>query len=210
MTIHIDRDSPVPAFIQIEQDLRRQIMSGQLPQGARLARETLLAERYGASRVTVRRALQELAKAQLVQRIHGVLDGAPVLYWPELWGTRALLYVWDESAAAAVIGTLGNPAWRVREMGARVVAARELPAASELAELLVESLNLEGVNAADIDPEAPLFGDGLGLDSIDALELALAISKRYGFQLRSDSDENRRIFGSLRALAEHVQANRTA
>ena len=88
--------------------------------------------------------------------------------------------------------------------------SNQTPAETELAELLVESLNLEGVNAADIDPEAPLFGDGLGLDSIDALELALAISKRYGFQLRSDSDENRRIFGSLRALAEHVQANRTA
>src|SRR5690606_543953 len=58
----------------------------------------------------------------------------------------------------------------------------------ELAELLVESLNLDGVAAADIDPEAPLFNAGLGLDSIDALELALAISKRYGFQLRSDSD----------------------
>ena len=86
----------------------------------------------------------------------------------------------------------------------------QTPAETELAELLVESLNLEGVAPADIDPEAPLFGDGLGLDSIDALELALAISKRYGFQLRSDSDENRRIFGSLRALGEHVQANRTA
>lgn len=81
---------------------------------------------------------------------------------------------------------------------------------TELAELLVESLNLDGVAAADIDPEAPLFGAGLGLDSIDALELALAISKKYGFQLRSDSDENRRIFASLRALSEHVQAHRTA
>ena len=79
----------------------------------------------------------------------------------------------------------------------------------ELAELLVESLNLDGVAAADIDPEAPLFNAGLGLDSIDALELALAISKRYGFQLRSDSDENRRIFASLRALSEHVQQHRT-
>jgi acyl carrier protein len=88
--------------------------------------------------------------------------------------------------------------------------SNQTPAETELAELLVESLNLEGVVPADIDPEAPLFGDGLGLDSIDALELALAISKRYGFQLRSDSDENRRIFGSLRALGEHVQANRTA
>ena len=79
-----------------------------------------------------------------------------------------------------------------------------------LAELLVESLNLEGVAPAGIDPEAPLFNAGLGLDSIDALELALAISKRYGFQLRSDSDENRRIFASLRALSAHVEANKVA
>ena len=80
----------------------------------------------------------------------------------------------------------------------------------ELAELLVESLNLEGVDPHAIDPEAPLFNDGLGLDSIDALELALAIGKRYGFQLRSDNDDNRRIFASLRALSAHVQANKTA
>ncbi|GAB2627423.1 phosphopantetheine-binding protein [Novilysobacter erysipheiresistens] len=84
------------------------------------------------------------------------------------------------------------------------------PAEHELAQLLVESLNLEGVDAAQIDPEAPLFGDGLGLDSIDALELALAISKQYGFQLRSDSDENRRIFASLRALSAHVEQHRVA
>ena len=79
----------------------------------------------------------------------------------------------------------------------------------ELAQLLVESLNLEEVQAADIDPEAPLFNDGLGLDSIDALELSLAIGKRHGFQLRSDNEDNRRIFASLRALSEHVQANKT-
>lgn len=78
-----------------------------------------------------------------------------------------------------------------------------------LADLLVESLNLEDVQAADIDPEAPLFNAGLGLDSIDALELALAISKRYGFQLRSDNDENRQIFASLRALSAHVEQHRT-
>lgn len=78
-----------------------------------------------------------------------------------------------------------------------------------LAELLVESLNLEDVQPADIDPEAPLFNAGLGLDSIDALELALAISKRYGFQLRSDNDENRQIFASLRALSAHVEQHRT-
>ena len=78
----------------------------------------------------------------------------------------------------------------------------------ELAQLLVDSLNLEDVEAGAIDPEAPLFNTGLGLDSIDALELALAISKQYGFQLRSDNDENRRIFASLRALSARVEANK--
>ncbi len=79
-----------------------------------------------------------------------------------------------------------------------------------LAQLLVESLNLEDVEASAIDPEAPLFNTGLGLDSIDALELALAISTRYGFQLRSDNEQNRVIFASLRALSAHVEANKSA
>jgi len=85
----------------------------------------------------------------------------------------------------------------------------QTPAEHELAQLLVESLNLDGVDPAGIDPEAPLFNAGLGLDSIDALELALAISKTYGFQLRSENDDNKRIFGSLRALSAHVEQNRT-
>jgi acyl carrier protein len=84
------------------------------------------------------------------------------------------------------------------------------PAELSLAELLVESLNLDGVAPADIDPEAPLFGAGLGLDSIDALELSLAIGKKYGFQLRSDNEDNRRIFGSLRALSAYVEQHKTA
>ncbi|MCC7247850.1 MAG: acyl carrier protein [Lysobacter sp.] len=84
------------------------------------------------------------------------------------------------------------------------------PAELALAELLVESLNLDGVAPAEIDPEAPLFGAGLGLDSIDALELSLAISKRYGFQLRSDNEDNRRIFASLRALSAHVEQHKSA
>lgn len=88
--------------------------------------------------------------------------------------------------------------------------SEQTPAERQLADLLVESLNLEGVDAAGIDPDAPLFGDGLGLDSIDALELALAISKQYGFQLRSDSDENRRIFGSLRALSAYIEQHKAA
>jgi acyl carrier protein len=86
----------------------------------------------------------------------------------------------------------------------------QTPSEAALAELLVESLNLEDVTPAQIDPEAPLFNDGLGLDSIDALELALAISKRYGFQLRSDNEDNRRIFTSLRSLSAHIDANKTA
>ena len=80
----------------------------------------------------------------------------------------------------------------------------------ELAELLVESLNLEGVDPHAIDPEAPLFNDGLGLDSIDALELSLAVGKRYGVQLRAEGEDNRRIFASLRALSAHVEQNRAA
>ena len=86
--------------------------------------------------------------------------------------------------------------------------SNQTEAERELAELLVESLNLDDVAADSIDPEAPLFNTGLGLDSIDALELALAISKKYGFQLRSDNEDNRRIFASLRALSEHIQQHR--
>jgi acyl carrier protein len=79
---------------------------------------------------------------------------------------------------------------------------------SELAALLVEVLNLD-VAAADIDPEASLFNDGLGLDSIDVLELALEVSQRYGFQLRADDENNHAIFRSLRTLAAHVAQQRT-
>lgn len=77
----------------------------------------------------------------------------------------------------------------------------------EVAELIVAALNLE-VAAEEIEPDAPLFGEGLGLDSIDILELALVISKRYGFQLRSDNQDNVRIFSSLRTLAAHIAAQR--
>lgn len=82
------------------------------------------------------------------EHAQGILDGAPVLYWPELWGARALLYVWDDAAEPVIIGTLSNPAWRVREMGARVAAARKLPAASELAELLTDRVPRVRVSAA--------------------------------------------------------------
>ncbi|HTY49346.1 MAG TPA: phosphopantetheine-binding protein [Steroidobacteraceae bacterium] len=86
--------------------------------------------------------------------------------------------------------------------------ATQTAAEAELAQLIISAVNLEGVCAADIDPEAPLFGSGLGLDSIDALEIALEVSKRYGFQLRSDDEDNRRIFRSLRSLCEYVELHR--
>jgi acyl carrier protein len=76
-----------------------------------------------------------------------------------------------------------------------------------LARLIVESLNLQ-VSPAEIDPDAPLFGEGLGLDSIDMLEIALAVSQTYGVKLRSDEKDNPRIFRSLASLNRHIQQNR--
>jgi acyl carrier protein len=81
---------------------------------------------------------------------------------------------------------------------------------NEVAQLIVESLNLEDVQPDKIDPDAPLFREGLGLDSIDALELALAISKKYGFKLQSDDKKNADIFFSLRTLSRHVEQNRVS
>src|SRR6202043_1087927 len=78
----------------------------------------------------------------------------------------------------------------------------------EIAVLFVHALNLE-VLPQDIDPEAPLYGEGLGLDSIDILEVALIVSKQYGIQLRADASENQQTFRSLRHLAEYIAAHRT-
>lgn len=80
----------------------------------------------------------------------------------------------------------------------------------EVAQLIVDALNLEDVQPDKIDPEAPLFREGLGLDSIDALELALAISKKYGFKLQSDDKKNTDIFFSLRSLSRHVEHHRVS
>ena len=78
----------------------------------------------------------------------------------------------------------------------------------EVAVLIIECLNLE-VTADQILPDAPLYGEGLGLDSIDILEVALVVSKRYGFQLRTDSADNKHIFSSLRSLTNYITAQRT-
>jgi len=86
-------------------------------------------------------------------------------------------------------------------------AETSLPLDNELAALIVGALHLE-VSPDEIDLDAPLFGEGLGLDSIDALEMSLAISRRYGVALKSDDERNGAIFASLRTLSAHVAACR--
>ncbi|MEO8717210.1 MAG: phosphopantetheine-binding protein [Burkholderiales bacterium] len=93
------------------------------------------------------------------------------------------------------------------------VSAQFAPAADpaligELAALITAELNLD-VPPAEIAPEAPLYGEGLGLDSIDILELALVVSRRYGVRLRSDHEDNQVIFASLSHLARYIAQNRT-
>ncbi len=79
---------------------------------------------------------------------------------------------------------------------------------TELKHLIVDTLMLEEVTAADIDSESPLFGEGLGLDSIDALELGMAISKKYQIKMSQNPDENRSYFENVRSLAKFVNKKR--
>lgn len=92
--------------------------------------------------------------------------------------------------------------------GAELQVGSMAPEELELARLIVTALNLEA-RAEDIDPAAPLYGEGLGLDSIDILEVALAVSKAYGVKLRADDENNRTIFSSLRNLSQHIQRQRS-
>ena len=94
----------------------------------------------------------------------------------------------------------------VHPASSRATALSESEA--EVARLIAAVVNLD-CPPEKIDPELPLFGEGLGLDSIDLLEIALAVSQNYGFSLRSDDPDNRRIFSSLRAFAAHIAQHRT-
>lgn len=78
---------------------------------------------------------------------------------------------------------------------------------NQVGQLIIDTLNLD-IEVNDIDPDDYLFGEGLGLDSIDALELAMAISQEFGFQLRSDNVNNRQIFRSLRNLTDNIEKNK--
>lgn len=152
-----DRVSPVPVDLPIE---------------ARLA--AAVAE-YGENTVVLR-SLSLLAGNNEGEdfllyvggeHARGILDGAPVLYWPELWGTRALLYVWNDSAVLAVTAALNNQAWRVREMATRVAAARKLDVEPILTELLTDEVprvraaaaRALGVIGSNIEVIEPLLRD---------------------------------------------------
>jgi acyl carrier protein len=89
------------------------------------------------------------------------------------------------------------------------IANRQTEPEGELADLIVNTLNLEIVSS-EIDPMAPLYGDGLGLDSIDILEIAMVVSKTFGVKLRSDDKDNAEIFSSLRSLSGYIQQQRTS
>jgi len=78
----------------------------------------------------------------------------------------------------------------------------------KMAKLLVEALNLEDMEAEEITPDEQLFGDGLGLDSIDALEISLAISQEYGVQMKAEDEATREAFATLRSLTEFVENNK--
>lgn len=78
----------------------------------------------------------------------------------------------------------------------------------QVGELIVHALNLD-ISADEIAPDDPLYGEGLGLDSIDILEVALVVSKNFGIQLRADSEDNQRIFKSLRSLSDYIAMHRT-
>lgn len=78
----------------------------------------------------------------------------------------------------------------------------------EVIALIIEALNME-LEASEVDPDGPLYGDGMGLDSIDMLEISLVISKRFGFQMRSDNEDNEKIFASPRALTAYIASQRT-
>jgi HEAT repeat protein len=152
-----DRVSPVPVDLPIE---------------ARLA--AAVAE-YGENTVVLR-SLSLLAGNNEGEdfllyvggeHARGILEGAPVLYWPELWGTRALLYVWNDSAVLAVTAALNNQAWRVREMAARVAAARGLAVEPVLTELLTDEVarvraaaaRALGTVGSDLEVLKPLLKD---------------------------------------------------
>jgi len=85
--------------------------------------------------------------------------------------------------------------------------ATQTTAEAAMASLLVDALNLEDIEANEIDPQEPLFGDGLGLDSIDALEIALAISQEHGVEMKAEDETTKEAFATLASLTKFVEEN---
>lgn len=83
------------------------------------------------------------------------------------------------------------------------------PIQYEIAQMIVEAVNLEDIELIDIDPNAQIFNDGLGLDSIDALEISLELNKRYGIKIKSGDKRVAEVFSSIAALADYVEENRS-
>ena len=147
-----------------------------IPVDAPIERRIALAvERWGEAEV-VAKAIQLASGVHVAEEYllvvggdhaKGILEGAPVLYWPELWGVRALLYVWSDDAAEAATAALHNQAWRVREMAARVAASRGLPVADVLTGLLTDetprvraaAARALGALGTELDPIRPLLKD---------------------------------------------------
>ena len=120
------------------------------------------------------------------------------------WEGRVLTGLYNESSSWQEFDdSMSDPVSPARQTEATSEALL-----SEVAALIVAALNLEIAPGA-IDPDQPLYGEGLGLDSIDILEIALVVSKQYGVQLRADGADNERIFGSLRQLVDYIGAHRT-
>lgn len=164
-----------------------------LPLGRRIE---AYAETHGEAQI-VSRALSLMARNNegesfLVllggEHARAILDGAPALYWPELWGTRALMYVWDDSAIPAVIHALGNSAWRVREMAARVVATRGLAAIPELSALISDKTPRVRIAAARALAAVGTLDD---LDTIRTLLKDPLIEVRRGAQQARDALKKR-------------------
>jgi len=126
----------------------------------------------------------------------GILGGAPPLYWPELWGTRALLYVWDDSAAPAVTAALTNQAWRVREMATRVAATRSLPVAEAVAELLRDEVARVRASAARA---LGAIGDASAIDALRPLLKDPEIEVRRGAQQGIDALRSQHPVGDASA-----------
>lgn len=104
--------------------------------------------------------------------------------------------------------TRTHPLWITMKQQPVTLTEADTPLEREVAALIVSALNLE-VNAADINPGDALYGEGLGLDSIDILEVALVVSKHFGVQIKADSEDNFKIFSSLRTLAAYIAEHRT-